>query len=97
MNNSEFKYISKQIEDARTELAEVQNQLGNHAKDELVGKEKELLTKLEKWSMLEENALRQKARAKWIKLGDANNKYFSSVIKERNNKKSIRSLMLLDG
>ena len=97
MNNSEFKFISKQIEDARTELAEVQNQLGNHAKDELVGKEKELLTKLEKWSMLEENALRQKARAKWIKLGDANNKYFSSVIKERNNKKFIRNLMSLDG
>ena len=47
--------------------------------------------------MLEENALKQKARAKWIKLGDANNKYFSSVIKERNNKKSIRSLMSLDG
>ena len=40
LNNSEFKYISKQIEDARTELAEVQNQLGNHAKDELVGKKK---------------------------------------------------------
>ena len=40
LNNSEFKFISKQIEDARTELAEVQNQLGNHAKDELVGKKK---------------------------------------------------------
>nr|XP_010313012.1 uncharacterized protein LOC104644632 [Solanum lycopersicum] len=87
----------QQIEDARTELAEVQNQLGNQAKHKLVGKEKELLTKLEKWSMLEENALRQKARAKWIKLGYENNKYFSSVIKERNNKKSIRSLMSLDG
>ncbi|XP_069143466.1 uncharacterized protein [Solanum lycopersicum] len=97
LNNSEFKFISKQIEDARTELAEVQNQPGNQAKDELVGKEKELLTKLEKWSMLEENAIRQNARAKWIKLGDANNKYFSSVIKERNNKMSIRSLMSLDG
>ena len=97
LNNSEFKFISKQIEDARTELAEVQNQLGNQAKHKLVGKEKELLTKLEKWSMLEENALRQKARAKWIKLGYENNKYFSSVIKERNNKKSIRSLMSLDG
>ena len=29
LNNSEFEFISKQIEDARTELAEVQNQLGN--------------------------------------------------------------------
>ena len=46
--------------------------------------------------MLEENALRQKARARWITLGDSNNKYFSSVIKERSQKKNIRSLMSLD-
>ena len=30
-------------------------------------------------------------------MGDANNKYFSSVIKERSQKKNIRSLMSLDG
>ena len=47
--------------------------------------------------MIEESALRQKARAKWIKLGDANNKYFSSVIKERTYKKHIRSLMSIEG
>ena len=67
LNNREFKYINKQIEEARNELAEVQNQLSNQAKDDLIGKEKEILTKLEKWSMLEENALRQKSRAMWIK------------------------------
>ena len=47
--------------------------------------------------MLEENALRQKARVRWITLGDRNNKYFSSVIKERNQKKHIRSILSLDG
>ena len=47
--------------------------------------------------MIEENSLRQKARARWITLGDANNKYFSSVIKERNQKKHIRSISSLDG
>ena len=47
--------------------------------------------------MLEENALRQKARARWITLGDTNNKYFSAVIKERNQKKQIRSILSLDG
>nr|XP_010314882.1 uncharacterized protein LOC101268668 [Solanum lycopersicum] len=47
--------------------------------------------------MLEENALRQKARARWITLGDTNNKYFSAVIKERNQKKHIRSILSLDG
>ena len=47
--------------------------------------------------MIEESALRQKARARWIKLGDANNKYFSSVIKERTQKKHIRSILSIDG
>ncbi|XP_069144431.1 uncharacterized protein [Solanum lycopersicum] len=93
----EFKYISNQIGEARNELGDIQNQPCHQAKDELVAKEKELLKKLEKWSLIEENALRQKARAKWIKLGDANNKYFSLVIKERSHKKNIRSLMALDG
>ena len=60
-------------------------------------KEKELLIKLEKWSLIEESAPRQKSRIKWILLGDANNKYFSSVIKERTQKKQIRSIMSLNG
>nr|XP_004239563.1 uncharacterized protein LOC101259634 [Solanum lycopersicum] len=97
LNRREFKYIGKQIEEARNDLADIQNQLCNQANDDLVTKEKDLLTKLEKWSLIEESSLRQKARAKWIKLGDANNKYFSSVIKERNYKKHIRSLMSIDG
>nr|XP_010312970.1 uncharacterized protein LOC104644590 [Solanum lycopersicum] len=97
LNRKEFKYISNQIEEARNELGDIQYQLYHQARYELVAKEKELLLKLEKWSLIEESALRQKARAKWIKLGDANNKYFSSVIKERSQKKNIRSLMSLDG
>ena len=47
--------------------------------------------------MIEESALRQKARARWITVGDVNNKYFSSVIKERNQKKHIRSILSIDG
>ena len=60
-------------------------------------KEKELLIKHEKWSLIEESALRQKSRIKWIQLGDANNKYFSSVIKERTQKKQVRNIMSLNG
>ncbi|XP_015081413.1 uncharacterized protein LOC107025058 [Solanum pennellii] len=82
---------------ARMELAEIQEQLYSQANDELIAKEKELLIKLEKWSVIEESALRQKARAKWIQLGDANNKYFSSVIKERTQKKHIRNILSIDG
>ncbi|XP_004252413.1 uncharacterized protein [Solanum lycopersicum] len=80
LNKKEFEYIGKQIEMARVEIAKVQDQLKEKATDEIVGMEKELLIKLEKWSLIEESALRQKARIKWIQLGDANNKFFSSII-----------------
>ena len=64
MNKKEFQFIGKKIEKARSELKELQEKLYNQAQDDLVIKEKELLIQLEKWSMLEENALRQKARAR---------------------------------
>ena len=97
LNRKEFKCIGKQIDMARIEVANVQNQLNEQATDELIVKEKELLIKLEKWSLIEEIALRQKSRIKWIQLGDAKNKYFSSVIKERTQKKQVRSIMSLNG
>nr|XP_010321228.1 uncharacterized protein LOC104647500 [Solanum lycopersicum] len=97
LNGREFQYIGQKIEKTRSELVELQEQLYSQARDELVAKEKELLINMEKWSMIEESALRQKARARWIKLGDANNKYFSSVIKERTQKKHIRSILYIYG
>ena len=97
LNRKEFKYIGKQIEQDRIEVANVQTQLNEQATDELIVKEKELLIKLEKWSLIEESAPRQKSRIKWILLGDANNKYFSSVIKERTQMKQVRSIMSLNG
>ncbi|XP_055825978.1 uncharacterized protein LOC129894345 [Solanum dulcamara] len=52
---------------------------------------------IEKWNLVEESALRQKSRAKWIKLGDNNNKYFSAMIKERTNQKMMLELTSLNG
>ncbi|KAK4734020.1 hypothetical protein R3W88_008281 [Solanum pinnatisectum] len=40
---------------------------------------KEILLNLEKWDLIEESVMKQKARVDWIKLGDSNTKYFSSV------------------
>ena len=80
---------------ARLEIAKVQDQLNEQVTDELIVQEKELLIKLEKWSMIEESALRQKSRIRWIQLGDDN--FFSSVIKDRTQKKQIISIMSLKG
>ncbi|KAM3285583.1 hypothetical protein P3S67_024382 [Capsicum chacoense] len=41
--------------------------------------------------------MKQKSRAQWIKLGDANTKYFSAVVKERMQRKTISKLTSLDG
>ena len=59
LNKREFQYIGQKIEKTRRELVELQDQLYSQASDQLVTKEKELLIKLEKWSMIEESALRQ--------------------------------------
>ncbi|XP_055814273.1 uncharacterized protein LOC129883684 [Solanum dulcamara] len=95
LNNSKFKFISQKIDKAREELKGVQEQPTIHVTDELIDQEKEILMKLEKWSMIEESALKKKSRTKWIQLGDANNKYFSAVIKERTQKKQIRNITSL--
>ena len=76
LNRKEFKCIGKQIDMARIEVANVQIQLNEQVTDEFIVKEKELLIKLEKWSLIEESALRQKSRIRWIHLGDANKQVF---------------------
>ncbi|KAH0746137.1 hypothetical protein KY285_007794 [Solanum tuberosum] len=77
----------QQIEKASYELSRIQEELYDEATIDLVEQEKEIMMKLEKWSMIEESALRQKSRTRWIQLGDTNNKYCSAIIKERTKKK----------
>ncbi|KAM3325605.1 hypothetical protein P3S67_000730 [Capsicum chacoense] len=55
-----------------------------------------IIQKIEKWPLLEESALQQKARTKWIKLGDCNTKDFAAVSKKRT-KKRIDTLTTLYG
>jgi len=64
LNKEEFKGIEAKISKARTHLAQVQDQINRHCTDYLLELEKKILQELEKWSNIEENALRQKSRAK---------------------------------
>ncbi|XP_060190886.1 uncharacterized protein LOC132620215 [Lycium barbarum] len=66
LNNTEFKFIRVKIENAKTELNRVQEHLSVHATDNMIIQEKKILLNLEKWSLLEESALKQKSRARWI-------------------------------
>ncbi|KAH0776489.1 hypothetical protein KY290_007900 [Solanum tuberosum] len=97
LNREEFKNTTITINVARQELLQIQEQIIQQCTDELLYKEKQTLLDIEKWSLVEESDLRQKSRAKWIKLRDSNNKYFTVVIKERTNKKLMLELTLLSG
>ncbi|XP_009788441.1 uncharacterized protein LOC107829432 [Nicotiana tabacum] len=66
LNVEEIKFIKKKIELGRIELEHVQKIIDVNSNYDLLRKEKELMQNLEKWSMIEEGALKQKARAKWI-------------------------------
>ncbi|XP_060180627.1 uncharacterized protein LOC132610344 [Lycium barbarum] len=89
LNTEEFKYVGQNIEQARQSLAEIQVQMRRQWTDALQDQEKQTIIKLEKWSLIEESAIKQKSKAKWIQLGDSNNKYFSAVLKERTQRKQI--------
>ncbi|XP_019238759.1 PREDICTED: uncharacterized protein LOC109218817 [Nicotiana attenuata] len=59
---------------------------------DLIEKEKQTLQELEKWSIIEERVLKQKARVNWIDYGDSNSKYFYAQLKIRASKNSITTV-----
>lgn len=97
LNEAEFKGITTRINQAREDLKEIQHNLRQHYSDEQATEEKKVICQLEQWSLIEESALQQKARAKWIKLEDANTSYFSAVIKDRKQRKQILKLDTQEG
>ncbi|KAH0776402.1 hypothetical protein KY290_007813 [Solanum tuberosum] len=54
--------------------------------------ERELRKQLEKWSLVEESAIRQKSRVQWLNLGDANTGYFFAHMKNRVAQNTITNL-----
>ncbi|XP_049406058.1 uncharacterized protein LOC125869643 [Solanum stenotomum] len=97
LNDDEFKHIGQKVIACRNELEMIQTEMRSDHSNYLIMKEKEVLLNLEKWSMIEESVLKQKARVNWISLGDANTKYFSAVMKEKQQRKHILNLTSQDG
>ncbi|XP_047268161.1 uncharacterized protein LOC124898561 [Capsicum annuum] len=97
LNNEEYKNVSLKISQDRAELSVIQEQLNRNWSGNRQEQEKNALQKLEKWFGVEESILKQKSRARWIKLGDANTHYFFEVMKERAQRKQITILTSLIG
>lgn len=64
----------------------------NNLDHSTIEQEKQILLEIEKWSNIEDIALRQKARAIWIDHGDANTKYFHAQWKISSSHNSISSI-----
>lgn len=63
INIKHYKGIEDRIKKTRDELHTIQEDMSNKMLDtELIGKEKELKQKLEKWMMIEESVYKQKSR-----------------------------------
>ncbi|KAK4729404.1 hypothetical protein R3W88_022392 [Solanum pinnatisectum] len=84
LNNTEFRGVRDRIQNIRTQLSQIQYEMLDHnlvqAKK---GQEKDLKLQLEKWSLIEDSAMRQKSRVQWLSLGDANTSYFFAHMKNR--------------
>ncbi|KAF5188447.1 hypothetical protein FRX31_021966, partial [Thalictrum thalictroides] len=89
--------MSKQIEEARTELANIQNYLQVYpGSSEWVRKETEMQATLGDLLRIEYSILKQKAKLRWDLEGDENSSYFHKVIKERKHMNSIWGLLKED-
>nr|BAD66709.1 orf177 [Beta vulgaris subsp. vulgaris] len=88
LHSSQFAGITSRIEKAREDLEVVQSSLqAAPLNPSLHSQEK--TEQLRKWNSIEESALRQQSRVQWLTLGDSNNHFFVSAIKERNFRNSI--------
>ncbi|XP_016442937.1 uncharacterized protein LOC107768330 [Nicotiana tabacum] len=58
----------------------------------LIEQEKQTLQEIEKWSIIEERILRQKAKVTWIDYGDSNSKYFYAQLKIRASENKITTV-----
>lgn len=63
----------------------------------LIATERMTLTKLEKWSLLEEIIWHQKSKAYCIRLGDLKTKFFFAHVKEWQSQNAIKMLIIEDG
>ena len=93
-----FANIREKVGEAREALHRAQaTLLGNPNDIGLVGNEKVCLKNFHDLALTEEGFLKQKSRIKWLKLGDYNSNFFHKVVKARNSRNSIKSIMLENG
>ncbi|KAK1424519.1 hypothetical protein QVD17_19849 [Tagetes erecta] len=91
-------HIHDKVVNLRKELEDTQTLIESDPHDGgLREKEAKYLKEFVEASMDEERFVKQKAKVKWLAEGDANTKYFHNILKCKNNKKTILSVLGVDG
>lgn len=97
LNSKEFAQVAEKVEDARHRLYEAQVQLQDDiANIELQQAEREHTHQLKYWSAVEESIMKQKSRIDWLKLGDANTKFFHASMKQRQQRNRMKTIFKAD-
>ncbi|XP_021769749.1 uncharacterized protein LOC110734001 [Chenopodium quinoa] len=88
-----FAKTAERLEAALVDLDSIQNDIVVNTDDpELQLKENEAIAHVKYWTRIQESIYKQKSRVEWVKLGDANNHYFFSMMKQRNSRNRIDSI-----
>lgn len=74
-----------------------QHRMAGNFNSDWVQEERYLLGELEKWSNIEEQIWKQKARNDWLQLGDSNTKFFHAYAQVSKNTSAIHRLVNADG
>src|SRR5688572_9079429 len=93
LHSKEFASIEDRIRKWEETLDMVQTDMqANPTNDQLHIQEKEAITQIKKWRMIEDKALLQKSRINWLRNRDENSTYFHAIIKERRTSNGIYEL-----
>ncbi|GAB2237325.1 hypothetical protein Droror1_Dr00027207, partial [Drosera rotundifolia] len=98
LNREEFSDLLERVERARRDLLRAQDDLLSGVGDPgHGGLERDAAVRFSTLARMEESMLRQKARIRWLKLGDRNTAFFFSSVRSRQNRGGVRSLISDDG
>ena len=93
-----FANVQEKVVEARETLYRAQaDLLSNPSDTSLVGIEQECLKNFHDLARAKEGFLKQKSRIQWLKLGVKNSNFLHKVVKARNSKNSIKSIMMENG
>ncbi|XP_074346869.1 uncharacterized protein LOC141685677 [Apium graveolens] len=95
--NKDHGNIHSNVQTARVNLEHLQASLSSSVDNDKLNEEKNLISNLNLALAQEESLLKQKARVKWLQLGDNNNSFFHQKCKVNWNRGKILSLQNTDG